>query len=89
MEPIIHPELLEILVCPETHQPVELAPEETVERLNRLREEGRLRNRGGGEPDQPLQGALIREDRAVAYPIIDGIPVMLIEEALPLDQVGA
>jgi uncharacterized protein YbaR (Trm112 family) len=33
---------------------------------------------------EPVAGALIRTDRAVAYPIRDGIPVMLVPEGLAI-----
>jgi len=32
-----------------------------------------------------LDAALVREDGCVAYPIHDGIPVLITEEAIPLD----
>jgi uncharacterized protein len=34
-----------------------------------------------------LDGGLIRSDRKILYPIRDHIPVMLIEEGIPLDQI--
>ncbi len=85
MEPIA-PELLEILVCPESHQPVRPVPAEIVKRLAALQAEGRLKNRVGQPVTDALQAALVREDGRYAYPVTDGIPVMLIDEALPLDQ---
>ena len=88
MEPIA-PELLEILVCPDSRQPVRPAPAETVERLAALQAEGRLKNRAGQPVTDALQAALIREDGRYAYPVTDGIPVMLIDEALPLNQLDA
>ena len=81
----IDPELLEILVCPESRQPVKLAGEALVERLNAAQSEGKLKNRAGQKVEQPMQGGLIRDDRAFLYPIIDDIPVMLIDEAIPLE----
>jgi uncharacterized protein YbaR (Trm112 family) len=82
----ISAELLEILVCPETHQRLKLAPPELVEQLKTLQTEGKLKNRAGAVPAEPLHGALLREDGAFVYPISDGIPIMLIDEAIPLDQ---
>jgi uncharacterized protein YbaR (Trm112 family) len=88
MEPIPE-DLLEILVCPETHQPVRPAPDELVERLKRLQNEGRLKNRAGATPEDPIDGALVREDRQVAYLVCEGIPIMLIDEAIALDALPA
>jgi uncharacterized protein YbaR (Trm112 family) len=70
---MVDPQLLAILVCPETRTPLHEAAE------------GRLRNRAGQAVEGPIQGGLIREDGRVLFPIVDGIPVMLIDEAIPLE----
>lgn len=77
-------ELLEILVCPETRQPVRLATPEQLEALNRRATSGELRTRGGEPVTQPIREGLVREDGKVLYPIDDGIPVMLVEQSIPL-----
>jgi len=81
----VSPELLEILVCPETRQPVKPASAEVLEKLAREVEAGRLRNRGGQPVSKPIADGLLREDGKVLYPVDDGIPVMLIEESIELD----
>lgn len=80
----ISDELLEILVCPETRQPVALAAGDLLEQLNREIEAGRLRTRGGDKVAQPIREGLVREDGRILYPIEDDIPVMLIEESIEL-----
>ncbi len=75
-------QLLEILCCPETKQPVRLATGEELAALNRAQAEGNLKTAKQVVYSKPLQAALIREDRAIAYRIEDEIPVMLIDEAL-------
>jgi len=80
----VNPELLEILVCPETKQPVKLADAKLLERLSQAIEAGSLRNRGGDKVDKPITEALVREDGKILYPVDDGIPVMLIEESIEL-----
>ena len=77
-------ELLEILVCPETKQPVKPAPPELLERLNAEIRAGRLRNRGGDAVTKEISDALVREDGHALYVVDDGIPVMLIEESIEL-----
>ncbi len=47
---------------------------------------GKITNRGGKIVENPLDGGLIREDKKFLYPIDDGIPIMLIDEAISLDQ---
>jgi uncharacterized protein YbaR (Trm112 family) len=77
-------ELLEILVCPETKQPVALASEELLSKLAQEIEAGKLRNRGGDKVTKPITEGLVREDGKILYPVDDGIPVMLIEESIEL-----
>lgn len=80
----VSPDLLEILICPETQQPVALAAADVLERINREIAAGRLRNRGGEPVKEPIAEGLVREDGRVLYPVDDGIPVMLIEESIEL-----
>jgi len=80
----VSPELLEILVCPETRQPVAPAPRELLASVNEKIRAGTLRNRGGQPVAQELRDALVRDDQRVLYPVDDGIPVMLIEESIEL-----
>ena len=82
----VSPELLELLVCPETRQPVRPAPPELLERVNAAIREGRVRNRGGTLLRDPLEEALVREDGRVLYPVEDGIPAMLVEESIELSD---
>jgi uncharacterized protein YbaR (Trm112 family) len=77
-------ELLEILVCPETKQPVALATAECLEELNQKIRSGELRNRSGEPVAKEITEALVREDGKVLYPVDDGIPVMLIDESIEL-----
>ncbi len=82
---MIDKDLLKILVCPENHTPLSLADESLVDRLNRAAAAGTLKNRVGQPVQSGLEGGLVREDGTLFYPIIDGIPVLLIEEGIPLD----
>ena len=84
--PMIDPELLEILACPETHQPLAMADAELVSSLNAAIEAGGLKNVGGVALEGAVDGGLVREDGAIVYPIRDRIPVLLVDEgiALPL-----
>jgi uncharacterized protein len=79
---MLDPQLLALLVCPATHQDVKLAPVGEVERLIQAIRDGEVRTVAGKAADAALNGALVREDGAVAYPIRDGIPVMLVDEGL-------
>ena len=80
----VSPELLEILVCPETKQPIALAGADVLARINTEIDAGRLRNRGGETVKARVNEGLVREDGRVLYVVDDGIPVMLIDESIEL-----
>lgn len=80
-------DLLTILCCPETKQPVTLADSALIARLNEAAARGGLHNRGNKPVTEPMDGGLVRADRKILYPIRENIPVMLIDEGIPLDQV--
>ena len=80
----VDPFLLEILVCPDNHDPLSVADDELIARINQLIDDKALRNRGGALVDARADAALVRKDRAYAYLVRDGIPVMLIDEAIAL-----
>ncbi|MBL8075768.1 MAG: hypothetical protein JNL29_15485, partial [Nitrospira sp.] len=48
---------------------------------------GGLKNKGNRQVTEPFQGGLVREDGTLLYPVRDNIPVMLIEEGIPLAQI--
>jgi uncharacterized protein YbaR (Trm112 family) len=83
---MVNPELLEILVCPETKQTLALADAETLDRVNRAVEGGRLQNQGGDRVRDRIEEGLVREDGLVIYPVRHDIPVMLLDEAIRLDS---
>jgi len=80
---MIDKELLDILACPETKEPVHLAEAEMLAALNDRIERGEVKNRAGKTVEAKIDG-LVREDGAYLYPIEDEIPIMLIDEAIAL-----
>ena len=85
---MIDKELLDILACPETKEPVHMAEQALVDELNARIERGEVSNRGGDKVEKKMDGGLVREDGAFLYPIEDDIPIMLIDEAIPLKDLG-
>jgi uncharacterized protein YbaR (Trm112 family) len=79
---MVDPELLKLLCCPETHQPVRPAEAPLVDELNaKIRDSG-LCTRGGRTISEKIDEGLIRADGKVLFPIRNGIPVMLVEESI-------
>jgi uncharacterized protein YbaR (Trm112 family) len=78
-------DLLAILCCPETKQDVALADDALVAKLNAKIEQGQLKNKAGQPVAEKLDGGLVRADKKILYPIREDIPVMLIEEGIPLE----
>lgn len=86
---MISPDLVRILVCPETRSPVALAERPLLDQLNAAIGAGQLTNKVGQKLTKPLVGALVRQDGKVAYPIVDEIPTMLIDEGILLAQLSS
>ena len=81
----IDKDLLAILCCPDTKQDVSLADEALIAKLNEAVSRGKLKNKSNKPITESLDGGLIRGDRKILYPIREDIPVMLIEEGIPLE----
>lgn len=80
-------DLLAILCCPETKLDVSLADEALITKLNDAVSRGVLKNKAHKLVTERIDGGLIRADRKILYPIREDIPVMLIEEGIPLDGI--
>jgi len=85
---MLDPELLAILVCPETREPVHIADAALLGRINQAVSAGELRTRSGELLKDRIEAGLVREDGLVLYLVKDDIPVMLIDEAIPLEGLG-
>lgn len=83
----ISKDLLAILCCPETKLPVMMADAVLIKKLNEAVARGGLMNAGKKPVAEQLQDGLVRTDLKILYPIRENIPVMLIEEGIPLDQI--
>jgi uncharacterized protein len=82
---MIAPDLLKILCCPETLQPLELADPQFLDKLNQQAQAGTLKNRAGKPVTQPLDAGLVRADRKILYPVFDDIPVLLTDEGIAVE----
>lgn len=79
-------ELIDILRCPESGQTLCLAEASQIDALNVKIRGGELRSRDGRTLEAELDAGLIREDGKVLYPILDDIPILLMEESVPLAE---
>jgi uncharacterized protein YbaR (Trm112 family) len=77
-------DLIAILICPETKQPVAAATAAQLAAVNAAIRAGNAYNRAGARVEKELAEALVRQDGRALYPVEDGIPVMLVEESIAL-----
>jgi uncharacterized protein YbaR (Trm112 family) len=75
-------EFMAMLRCPENQNSLSTAGAEVLSRLNAMIAAGRLKNRSGQTVGQPLEAALLRADGEVVYPIVDQIPVLIVDEGI-------
>ncbi len=85
---MLRSEVLATLCCPDDHFPLTLASDSLIAEINTVIRHGRLRNRAGQIVDHLLDGGLTSAGGEVVYPIIEGIPVLVRDEAMPLAQLG-
>lgn len=80
--------LLDILCCPASKQPLALLAGDDLSRINRAIAAGGI-VRGDGSPQaEALAEGLVTRDRRTVYRIDDGIPVLLVDEALDTRQIA-
>ncbi|HEY4311108.1 MAG TPA: hypothetical protein VGN12_16780 [Pirellulales bacterium] len=86
---MISEELLSILVCPDNRTPLALADESMLRALNQAIAAGKIKDLAGEAITEQLAAALVRQDRTVAYRVVDRIPILLPESGILLNQVAS
>ena len=81
--------LLDIVCCPVTHSPLARMPARDLEQLNAAIAASRVRNRGDETVAEALEAALVTRDGRLAYPVRDGIPILLEDEGILMAQLDA
>ncbi len=79
--------LLDLLVSPDTRQPLALLESAGLDALNRAISTGSVTRADGSTQVQPLREALVTADRKLVYRVDDGIPVLLADEAIATSQI--
>ena len=78
--------LMKTLRCPEDKSELTLAHAPLVSRINARIASGRAVNRGGRTLERAIDAGLVRAGGDVLYPVVDGIPRLLIDEGILISQ---
>ena len=79
---MLPPDLLAILRCPETRQPLVVADADALAFANARIAAGSVRDANGELVSAPLTEALATADGQRIYPVREGIPILLVEEVI-------
>jgi uncharacterized protein YbaR (Trm112 family) len=79
---MLTPDLLQMLVCPETRRPLLAADADLLARINGAIRAGCLCDRSGRKLARPVDAALVRDDGELFYPVVEGIPSLLVDRAI-------
>jgi uncharacterized protein YbaR (Trm112 family) len=80
--------LLAVLRCPVTHKGLSELKKDKLNRVNAAINAGGLKNQEGIVLRQPLAEALVTDDGKRIYPVDDGIPVLLENESISMEQIA-
>jgi len=78
--------LLTILRCPVSHKGLAVLNKDKLARINAAIEAGNIVNHDGVKVAKPLAEALVTDDGKRVYPVDDGIPVLLEDESISMEQ---
>ncbi len=79
--------LLDILVSPDTRQPLAMLDAAGLNALNRAIAAGTVKRNDECAQTDALREALVTRDRKTVYRVDDGIPVLLVEDGIATAQI--
>ena len=77
-------EIIDILVCPATHQSLRMASKSEMAKIQKRYQESGLTRADRQPVEEMPDSLLIREDEKVAYLVIDQIPNLMVNEGILL-----
>jgi len=72
--------------CPETHQALDELDAENLRKVNEAVRAGALKNHAGETIQKIIDGGLVNADQTYIYPMRDGVPNLLIDDRIALDD---
>jgi uncharacterized protein YbaR (Trm112 family) len=83
---MLEQEFVAILRCVETGSELRLLDESALAKLNTAITNGEVATRVGQKLERPLEAALVNAEGSWVYQVLDGIPVLLSEQAIPYQE---
>lgn len=80
-------QLLELLRCPESRLALHVLSAEKLQKLNAEIQAGNVKNHSGKVLSEALQEVLVSSDGNKGYPVVEGIPVLLIDESFDIASI--
>ncbi|WP_315389110.1 Trm112 family protein [uncultured Stenotrophomonas sp.] len=80
--------VIDRLCSPTTRQPLSLLDATALKAVNQAIAANTVSKADGAPRTQPLGAALVTRDRKELFPVDDGIPVLLAEEAIDTAQIA-